>query len=424
MLVCSFQILVRWSLPRFRYDQVLRFAWKFMLPIALANLDDHRRRAVVARSEAAVKVAYQRKRYWNEPTLTLWERAYLPEILRGLAITSTVFLRNMGRWVTGRKGALTTYYPEETRADYAPVNRGKHVLTQRPDGTPQCIACNMCATVCPAKVIEIEAGFDPDRRRASEVPDPLRDRLLALHLLRPVRRGLPGGRDPDGQGGAVAALRRPPRDVARPRGAADLEPAARRRQAVSARTRGTATEDAMIEWLLQNSDTLLLLVCAFGALAGAALMLVLRQPMRVAIALITTMMLLGAIYGLLGVHFIAAFQVLIYVGAVMVFMVYAIMLLEVRETASRRYSRWLVPGVAGLVVLLGAIVASVWRPLPSPVGELGETSYGIAGFSVAFLNEYWFLFELDVGPARRRGGGGARGDQRRQEGARWIGRSS
>jgi NADH-quinone oxidoreductase subunit H len=38
MAVCSFQILVRWSLPRFRYDQVLDFAWKFMLPLALANL--------------------------------------------------------------------------------------------------------------------------------------------------------------------------------------------------------------------------------------------------------------------------------------------------------------------------------------------------------------------------------------------------
>jgi NADH-quinone oxidoreductase subunit H len=38
MLVCSFQILVRWSLPRFRYDQVLKFAWKFLLPVALANL--------------------------------------------------------------------------------------------------------------------------------------------------------------------------------------------------------------------------------------------------------------------------------------------------------------------------------------------------------------------------------------------------
>jgi NADH-quinone oxidoreductase subunit H len=37
-VVCSFQILVRWSLPRFRYDQLLAFAWKFMLPLALANL--------------------------------------------------------------------------------------------------------------------------------------------------------------------------------------------------------------------------------------------------------------------------------------------------------------------------------------------------------------------------------------------------
>jgi NADH-quinone oxidoreductase subunit I len=106
-------------------------------------------------------VRYARKRYWNERQLGLWERAYLPEILRGLALTSRIFLRNMGKWITGRKGALTTYYPEEMRADYAPLNRGKHVLTQRADGKPQCVACNLCATVCPAKVIEIEAGFDP-----------------------------------------------------------------------------------------------------------------------------------------------------------------------------------------------------------------------------------------------------------------------
>ena len=109
-----------------------------------------------------MKAPYKRKQYWNEPTLGKWERAYLPEILRGLAITSGVFLRNMKRWVTGKKGALTTYYPEETRADYAAGNRGKHILTQRPDGRPQCIACNMCATVCPAQVIEIDAAFDPE----------------------------------------------------------------------------------------------------------------------------------------------------------------------------------------------------------------------------------------------------------------------
>ena len=102
-----------------------------------------------------------RRDYWNAPAMSLWERLYLFEILRGLGITSGVFLVNMWRWMTFRKGALTTYYPEETRSDYAAGNRGKHILTQRPDGRPQCIACNMCATVCPAQVIEIDAAFDP-----------------------------------------------------------------------------------------------------------------------------------------------------------------------------------------------------------------------------------------------------------------------
>ena len=105
---------------------------------------------------------FRRKQYWNAPTMSWGERAYLFEIMRGLGITGGVFMKNMWRWMTFRKGALTTYYPEETRADYAARNRGKHVLTQRPDGKPQCIACNLCATVCPAKCIEIEAAFDPD----------------------------------------------------------------------------------------------------------------------------------------------------------------------------------------------------------------------------------------------------------------------
>ena len=87
----------------------------------------------------------------------------------------------------------------------------------------------------------------------------------------------------------------------------------------------------MIESFLANLDTALLFVFALSALVGAALMLVLRHPMQVAMALISTMVFLGGIYGLLGVHFIAAFQVLIYVSAVMVFMVYVIMLLDVRD---------------------------------------------------------------------------------------------
>ncbi len=36
--MCVVQIQIRWSLPRFRYDQMLTFAWKLLLPLTLINL--------------------------------------------------------------------------------------------------------------------------------------------------------------------------------------------------------------------------------------------------------------------------------------------------------------------------------------------------------------------------------------------------
>ncbi len=35
---CWLQILLRWSVPRFRYDQVMRLGWKMLLPLALLNI--------------------------------------------------------------------------------------------------------------------------------------------------------------------------------------------------------------------------------------------------------------------------------------------------------------------------------------------------------------------------------------------------
>ena len=38
LLFCWLQILVRWTVPRFRYDQLMSLGWKGMIPVALVNL--------------------------------------------------------------------------------------------------------------------------------------------------------------------------------------------------------------------------------------------------------------------------------------------------------------------------------------------------------------------------------------------------
>lgn len=134
---------------------------------------------------------------------------------------------------------------------------------------------------------------------------------------------------------------------------------------------------------------------AAAALAGGVAMLVLRHPMHVALALIGTMLSLAAIYAALGVHVVAVFQVLIYVGAVMVFMVYAIMLLDVRDSSfTRRYSGLLLPGLAALALVIGALVYVLRRE--GPVGDLapGTSAFRVGEFSVGFLRDYWLHFEL------------------------------
>jgi NADH-quinone oxidoreductase subunit J len=141
-------------------------------------------------------------------------------------------------------------------------------------------------------------------------------------------------------------------------------------------------------------ETVLLYLFALTALGAAALMLVLRHPMRVALALVASMISLAGVYALLSVHVIAVFQVLIYVGAVMVFMVYAIMLLDVRDRSyTGRFSRLLIPGVLGLVAFLAIIVHGLWQTRGLPVVAAG-TLFGVKEFSLEFLSNYWLHFEL------------------------------
>jgi NADH-quinone oxidoreductase subunit I len=97
----------------------------------------------------------------------LRERMYYPEVIRGVGILMKQFLRNFffGREkdpdVLARDRSLsqnaTVQYPEE-RIPYPPGYRGLHRLVPREDGKPRCVACYMCATICPAQCIYIEAS--------------------------------------------------------------------------------------------------------------------------------------------------------------------------------------------------------------------------------------------------------------------------
>ena len=38
VVLCWFQLMIRWSLPRFRYDQIMSLCWRYMLPISIVNV--------------------------------------------------------------------------------------------------------------------------------------------------------------------------------------------------------------------------------------------------------------------------------------------------------------------------------------------------------------------------------------------------
>jgi len=141
------------------------------------------------------------------------------------------------------------------------------------------------------------------------------------------------------------------------------------------------------------------LIAVFGvmALGSALLVVVLRQPMRAALALVAHMVSLAAIFACLEVHVVALFQILIYVGAVMVFMVYAIMLLDDRDASyTHVFSRWSVPAVIATVVLIVALGAMVvqWAPVAPAATASGFAPFSFSTFSVEFMTHYWFHFEV------------------------------
>ena len=119
---------------------------------------------------ASLRLA-QMKTAWkqaNRRELTWWESTYIPTVISGISLTSKHFFRNLTLHILHLFGlykdvaaAVTYQYPEKPRT--LPLRtRTRHRLTKREDGSPRCVACMMCETVCPARCIEITAAEHPD----------------------------------------------------------------------------------------------------------------------------------------------------------------------------------------------------------------------------------------------------------------------
>lgn len=133
----------------------------------------------------------------------------------------------------------------------------------------------------------------------------------------------------------------------------------------------------------------LVLFFIFGVLcvAGALNLLFQRHPINSALSLIVVMTSLAVLYLLLGAEFLAAAQVIVYSGAIMVLFTFVIMLLnagrEERTHGSKAAYIYGIPGVAALFGLLAFIFLSRG-------GQFGQTQLGEYLVTTADLSKVLF----------------------------------
>jgi NADH-quinone oxidoreductase subunit J len=84
---------------------------------------------------------------------------------------------------------------------------------------------------------------------------------------------------------------------------------------------------------------ILFALCALLAVGGASALIFAREPIHSALALILVMVSLAVLYLLLGAPFVAAVQIIVYAGAIMVLFVFVIMLLNMGVEEHTNFSK-------------------------------------------------------------------------------------
>ena len=134
----------------------------------------------------------------------------------------------------------------------------------------------------------------------------------------------------------------------------------------------------------------------FGAIAvcGAVMVVTRKHPMASALYLILTLFAVAALFVLRQAHFLAAIQVIIYAGAVVVLFVFVIMLINVPEDRLpvERATTTRVLGVlaAGFFILESAVLARRYSIPKGPVAAVGT----VETVGRALFTDYLLAFEI------------------------------
>ena len=140
-------------------------------------------------------------------------------------------------------------------------------------------------------------------------------------------------------------------------------------------------------------DDLLFLVLA-GTMIGSGLLVVtLRDIIRCGLAMILCFASLAGIYVILGAPLIAATQVLVYIGAISVLILFAIMLTQTKSgPASLVFQTQAAPAALAALVIAVVVALTVTATDWGEVGERIRT--GTADLATLLFDEYVLAFEV------------------------------
>jgi NADH-quinone oxidoreductase subunit J len=136
------------------------------------------------------------------------------------------------------------------------------------------------------------------------------------------------------------------------------------------------------------------------AVAGALNLLFQRHPINSALSLIVVMMSLAVLYWSLGAEFLAAAQIIVYAGAVMVLFVFVVMLLNAGEEERTRGSKIAyiagIPGAGAIFCLLSFVFLSERKALGATQlgGYLSSAVSNISEISHVLFTSLLLPFEV------------------------------